>query len=133
MLQTTIVGTNPDTGQSLDIPPKLMAGVQRASDILADELADVASKFDLGAQWRFATTPDLGWSVELDLAAGRSVHVLWAFPESAFSDDDSIRRNLRPPLSKLAQMLSGLVKVQLELIQKRIQRDLEALATVGGE
>ena len=136
MLLTTISTADPTSGVEIDVPPGLLNGVKRATEILESELGELTEKFDIAARWQFVRDATAAVKVQLDLSAGQNQSTGvrgWTFSADTFGDDDTIRRALRPPMSKLATMLSALVKIRLELIRKHIQRDLEALATITEE
>jgi hypothetical protein len=135
MLRTTISKKSADTGAEISVPPDVMARVERANKILETELAEVAEKFDLAAMWYFS-----GWTTDSDqvvphlriTADGHPAGSL-TFPPGALKDDETILRHLRPFFTELGRYLSGLVKHQLAELRKKLEDDLEALATLERE
>jgi hypothetical protein len=134
MLPVTISTKDPDTGAELQVPPEFAERVSRASEILGEELGELTKRFDLGVVWHFL--PDSGGSLKahLSFTQGRTlVGTGYVYTADSLKDDESTRRSLRPALVEFGRALSSVVKQQLEQLQKRIEQDLEALATVTGD
>jgi hypothetical protein len=136
MFKSSISTTDPKTGQPLPVPPELLNGVRRASEILKSELGEVIEKFDIEAEWQFILVPGGEASVEFTLTAREDSAVQtqsWRMPAVTFQSDEAIRRSLDPMLVRLAHMLFGLLRVQHEQFQKQLQQDQESLAAVSEE
>jgi hypothetical protein len=143
MFKNTIVTTDPKTGQPLSVPPELLNGVRRASEILESELTEVSEKFDIAATWRFRPEANGQIEVELDLAgeAYQAVEIQsWVFPTEVFQSDEAIRRALPPLFVKFGLKLSNLVGVgrkqlreELRQFQEELRRDRESLVATSEE
>jgi hypothetical protein len=135
MLRTTISTIDADTGAEISVPPEVMAGVKRASEILESELGELADKFDLAAKWYFGGWPDSDEVLvpHLNLTANGRLAGSLTFPPGTLKDDEAIRRNLHPWITELGRYLSGLVKHRLDVLRKQLEADLEALAALEKE
>ena len=129
MLRTTIQTTDEGTGKELPIPPDLRAKVQRAADLLANELRRVGRVFDIEARWRFARATGGPVSVRLDLTSEGRGALGYEFPSEALGSDEEIARALRGPIRLLIPILSEEVDRNFERIRLRWQ---EPVATAEG-
>jgi hypothetical protein len=134
MLPTKYSAIDTTTGRKIPVPDTFLKGVRRATEILESELQEVAERFGAVAKWHFTGRSGSADRVELTLSAGvPGAQVVSSFTAEDFKDDDTIRRGMRPLMSKLAIQLSAYVKRQLDDLQKRIRRDLETLAAISEE
>ena len=121
MLRTTIETTD-DSGKELPIPPDLRAKVERASQVVATDLAKLGEKFLIEVRWRF-DRDDSGFCVRLDFRTAHNGHSVSVPLEKLKSEDDT-RRWLWKPLWALSELLSG----ELDLELRRIREDLRESA-----
>jgi hypothetical protein len=136
MFKNTITTADPKTGQPLPVPPELLNGVRRASEILESELSELAEVFDITSKWQLRHEANGEITSELELTAGQGLTSEthnWTFPRGIFATDDAIHRALQPVLMKMIHVFFGLLRVQLSRLRKQLQCDRESLATASAE
>ncbi|MCI0701500.1 MAG: hypothetical protein L0241_10500 [Planctomycetia bacterium] len=131
MLRTTIATKTLDTGT--EVPPDVMTGTKRASEILEAELGELAEKFNLAAEWRFSQWPDGPVIPHVRLTADGTLALNLSFPPGTLKNEEAILRNLRPALNELGRYLSGLIQHRLDALRKKLDEDLEALTALAKE
>ena len=127
MFHYEILDTDPSSGQLLPIPDEFRKGVERASQVLAEELAELDS-FDIIARWQFRKQPDGRLVVFLDLTTsfgtGQPGVTGYPYDPDVFVDDARIRNGLSRQIWSFTRVLDYLNKMNL----KRLKQDQAALA-----
>lgn len=104
MLRTTIQTRDEITGEELPVPADLRTRVERAAELLQADLAKLATKFDIEAQWLFERRSN---ELAAVLRLSSTAAVVSSEPTPAqLTSDDAVRRWLWTPTGAFVNILS---------------------------
>ena len=134
MIPITMRTADPQTQTQLRVAPGFLQAVNRASELLSEELGDVTDMFHVRAVWQFlgrsgdAEFVALELTADPDVKVGRSVYNPYTF-----RDDEKTLIALRPMISMLARSLSGVVKNEHAALRKQLDEDVRSFAAISEE